>query len=225
MKKIFLILIFIFNLYAEDTLHVKNPIVFSSIGDKIYTNISNIESLKSVEKYSAFKLKIDAYAFKVAEAKNLGFSVQSGEKSEQKLVYLETLRTLEKENNYFYNSTLKSFNFAIKTQDTQLYVDLVNTGMIDLDVFRYKIFNYYTKHSDDIELSGLLNELVQEENAKKNKKRYVRKTKKQIQEEKMKRLRASDERNQKKLEEKLAKELADKKLQIRQEQAKELFKN
>ena len=225
MKKILLMFIFTLTLVANENSTVQNPSIYASIGDKIYNNIPSIENLKTIDKYAAFKLKIDAYTNEVIKAKKLGFAVQSGEKSKQKLIYLDTLRKLEKENNYFYNSANKNFIFAIDTQDNQFYLDLVNSGIIDVDIYRYKILNYYNKHAKDIDSRGIIDELIKEEKAKKAKRRYVRKTKKQIQEEKIKRVREYDIYQQKLLEDKLSKELEEKKLQIRQEQQKELFKN
>ncbi len=224
MKKTLLILALIFNLVAQENESIKNPVVFSSIGDKIYNNVNKINNLKTIDHYAAFQLKIDEYSYNVKSAKKLGFSVESGEKSEQKLSYLKTIRKLEKVNDYYYNLTNKDFNVAIQTQNSKLYIDLVNSEMIDIDVNRYRILDYYTTHLNDINSSGIIDILLKEEEIKRNN-RYVGKTKKQLQEEKMKRVRAADARKQKALEEKLAKELSDKKIEIRQEQQKELFKH
>jgi len=71
--------------------------------------------------------------------------------------------------------------------------------------------------------SGLIQNMINEEKSKKSKKKSYYKTKKQIDEAKIRRIRASDKYKREMMEQKLQKELELKKENIRKEQERELF--
>ena len=179
--------------------------------------------LKKIEKYEAYSNKIDAYALRVRKAKSLGFGVESGARSNVKLDYLKTLRELEKVNAYFMRTVKNSFSSSIETSDNDLFIGLVNSGLINTAKNKRKIMSYYKLHKDEIAADGIIQEFLDEAYAKKNKKKWKPKTKKQLEEEKISRLRINDKLKQMALEKKLAEEVRLKKKTIRENQEKELF--
>ena len=217
MKNILLLAFISIALYAQ------NPKVYSSLGDVIYDNLDKIESLKKIDNYKTFSFKIDQYSKDVDKTKKLGFAIESGEMVKTKLEYLDKLRELSNINDYFFRSAYISFEKSIDNQDNNLFIDIVNTGMIDTKKNKVKILNYYNLHSEDINSSGLIQNMIDEEKTKKTKKKSYYKTKKQIDEAKIRRIRASDKYKREMMEQKLQKELELKKENIRKEQERELF--
>ncbi len=217
MKTLLFIPLFAWSLFAQ------NPKVYHEIGDDIYNNIENIKNLKNIDRYTSFTHKIDSYIFDVKQMKIFGFSVESGERIDDKLVYLERLRNLSKENDYFFKSVNKSFDEAIKNEDSSLFKNMLDSKMINIKKNKNKILIYYKEHDQEIDSTGTIDKLLKEEKAKKLKRKKRVNTKKQIQEAKIKRIREKDRIQQEKLEVELTKELQLKKLQIRQEQERELF--
>jgi len=204
MQKLLLLFIFTLSLFSQDISLSKNPNVYTSIGDIVYDNIEKIESLKRIEKFEAYSDKIDAYALRVRKAKSLGFGVESGARSNVKLDYLKTLRELEKVNAYFMRTVKNSFSSSIETSDNDLFIGLVNSGLINTAKNKRKIMSYYKLHKDEIAADGIIQEFLDEAYAKKNKKKWKPKTKKQLEEEKISRLRINDKLKQMALEKKLA---------------------
>lgn len=223
MQKLLILFILSLSLFSQNISLSKNPNVYTSIGDVVYDNVKKIESLKKIEKYEAYSNKIDAYALKVRKAKSLGFGVESGARSNVKLDYLKTLRELEKVNTYFMRTVKNSFNSSIETSDNELFIALVNSGLIDTQKNKNKIMSYYKLHKNEIIADGVIQEFLDEAYAKKNKKRWKPKSKKQLEAEKINRLRINDKLKQIALEKQLAEEVRLKKKVIRENQEKELF--
>jgi len=224
MKKILLLCIVSLGLFAQSAISLANPKVYVVLGNVIYDSVDNVESLKSIGRYAAFIPKIDKYVSEVAEAKKLGYLVESGQKKSQKTQYLKTLRKLAEENKYFTRSANSTFKSALETRDSGLFLSIVNSGMIDTRKNSAKIIDYYNKHSDEINPDGVVQNLIDEAYAKKHKKKYVKKTKSLTNKVKVKRIREADKAKKEALEKKLSDDVAQKKENIRQEQEKELFK-
>ena len=142
-----------------------------------------------------------------------------------KLEYLENIRKLSKVNEYFFKRVKSGFHSSMKIQNSSLFLGTVNSGLLDTQKNKNKIMKYYNKHKESINPEGVIQGFLDEAYAKKHKKRYKRKTKtkKQLQEEKMQRLRENDKIKAEALEKKLTTELRAKKQKIRQDQERELF--
>ena len=223
MKLLMLSILFIFTLFAQEINTVQNPKVYASLGDAIYNNLSNIEKLKQIEKYKVFTKKIDAYLKKVKQTKVFGYEVESGKRSNVKLDYLKQLREHKKVNDYFIRSAHDAFKSAIETKDNALFIDIVNSGLIDTRANQKDIMAYYKAHSSEINPKGVIQTFLDEEYAWKNRKQWKPKTKAQLQKEKVARLRKNDKLDAEALEKRLSKELKLKKEKIIQEQERELF--
>ena len=172
MRKIILLAFVYISLFAQ------NPSIYSSLGDVIYDNVDNIKKLKKIKGYDSFTFKIDKYVKNVDDAKKLGYAIESGNRSKTNLEYLAKLRELSNINDYFFRSAYTRFEESIKNEDNDLFIDIVNTGLIDTKKHKNKIIGYYNLHSDDIDSSGVIQNIIDEENAKKSKKKSYYKTKK-----------------------------------------------
>lgn len=220
MLRLLFLSIFFILLSTASLQAVYNPKPFSQIGDPIYNNIIYIEKLHVIERYKIFKKKIKAYSNDVSKAKKLGFLVQ--EHKEDKLRYLKLLRSLLLTNDFFIRTIKTDFLKALEEKNVALFSTTVESGLLDIQKYRAEILVFYKHHKDDVPLGENITRLLDEE-AKKKARYSKRKTKKQIAKEKIQRVRESDAKKQKELEERLTNELKKKKERIREEQEKEFF--
>ncbi|MDH4944650.1 hypothetical protein [Sulfurimonas sp. C5] len=221
MQKLILLYLFTTIIFA------KNPIVYAALGDVIYNNADKIEKLHEIDEFNIYDDKINQYVQKVNNAKKEGFKIEQGDKSIDKKEYLTTLRALSKENDFFLRESKRMYEGSLKNENSKLFSQLINSGLIDVEENKQEIIDYYFIHQEDINASGVIENILEEDAALKvRKEAELRKTKsKQERElEKIKRIREKDKREQEALEQKLQKELEDKKKQLRQEQKEELLK-
>jgi len=219
MKKLLLILFTSFYLFAQN-----NPIVYAALGDNIYNNLPAIEELQNLKEFQVYKDQILTYVEDVRSAKVMGFAIEEGDKSISKGEYLSKLRILSKINDSFVKNINANFKFALKNEDNKLFVNSVDSGLIDIKRYKKTIRTYYYKHEDDIDEYGdVLSLLINgHESVKVTKKVYKGKSKQDIQDEKMKRIRQKDKEKQEAIQKSLEDELVRKKANIRKVQKEEL---
>jgi len=206
-------------------LMAENPKVYSALGDVIYNNVDSISKLQSIESYKMYDAKINKYIIDVAASKSVGFSLDEGDKSVDKMAYLKNLRLLSKENDFYIRNSKSSFKTSIKDENSKMFSQIINTGLIDTNRYKDEIINYYMFHAEDINSSGVIQGYLDEDEALRkqrlaNMKRY--KSKAQIQAEKIKRIREKDREKQAAVEKSLQEEVDRKKVEIRTNQKKEL---
>ncbi len=204
---------------------IKAPKVYSALGDVIYGNVDNIVRLKELNKFKSFSEKINNYSVSVEKSKAIGFNIESGNKNIDEATYLETLRTLSKENDYFVRSVISAYKLSIQKQDSKLFLETVNSGLLNTDKNREQIVEYYLSHSQDINASGVIQKYLDEDaQLNKKKKSYdYAKAKRLRDEAKIRRIREDDKKKQAQLEKDLTQEVQQKKVEIRENQKKELF--
>ncbi len=218
MKKIVLTLLLFTALFAS------NPKPFASLGDVIYDNAPKIDKLRELQEYAPFYKRIEEYVKEVNQTKKLGFLVEQGEKKRSK-EYLQKLRELAKTNDFFVRSVNALYKSSMQKEKFELFMQLLDTGLIDVERKKDEILNFYEEHKDEIEPKGVLKDLLQRRNLKKKtrfSKEYYEELRKRKEMEKIRRLRQKDKKRQEELQKKLEAELKAKKEQIRQEQIKEL---
>jgi len=210
---------FITLLFAQGKASLENPNVYSALGNSIYENVRAIEGLKNIKEFSTFESKIDKYTQDVAELKKEGFVIEAKANSTDKYKYLARLRELSTLNEYFIRSVKNRFKLSIENRNSRLFVEMINSGLLDTKTYKKEIIKYYVEHTHEINPSGLLeiflqsNELHKREREIKNKN-----TKTDNQRAKIKRVRQRDIANEKAVNKLLEEELIKKKLKIRQEQ-------
>jgi hypothetical protein len=205
-------------------LSAQNPKPFSALGDAIYNNVDKIEKLKYLEEYKYYKDDIEKYVEDVKKAKKKGFDIELGKYSDKK-DYLNNLRDLSKRNDYFFRKVKSDYDNSIEKEDSKLFLEMINSGLIDTKKYKKEIIDYYFEHLKDINATGVIKKFLEEDarlKAKKEAQRKRYKSKKEKELEKIKRIRENDKREQEKLERKLQEELIKKKLEIREHQKKEL---
>ncbi len=215
MKKIVLLFLLATLLVAQ------NPKIYSALGNVVYDSVQKIEKLKEISKYSKFKEKIDTYAEEVERCKNIGYEIEKGDKSLEIGEYLQSLRALSKTNDFFYKTVLNSFKSSMKDEDSELFIQTINSGLLDTDKYKSEILEYYFAHSSDIDAPDILKKYIDEVKTVKIQQKL---SKQQIQEARIKRIRKSDKAKQEALQKALEKELIQKKINIRKEQMQELIK-
>ncbi len=206
-------------------LSAHNPNPYAALGDVIYDNVSNIESLKQIDSYRLYADDIDKYVSEVDEAKIQGYELEKAATSKTKNEYLNRLRTLSKTNDYFLRSINKQYKESMKKNDYKLFLQIINSGLINTQKKKKEIINYYYTNKENIDSTGVIDTFLEEDaklRLKKDRQKKHYKTKKQLEAEKIKRIRENDKAAQKKLEEDLQKDLNTKKAEIRKIQRKEL---
>jgi len=201
-------------------LYSNNPIVYAALGDVIYNNVESINKLKEIESYKAKYESIDAYLLEVNATKKMGFAIENGDKTLDKKLYLQKLRALSKKNDALVRDANKAFKQSLENEDSTLFAQLVNSGLIDTEKNKSEILQYYYGHNEDINVSDVISNYLEEERksaqSKQRHKQYI-KTKKMKEAEKIKRIRKRDLEEQEKLEKKLDAEVKRKKQEIRRE--------
>ncbi len=208
------------------TLYANNPKIYAALGDIIYDNAPKIEKLKEFPQYKAFEEKIESYLKEVQAAKELGFAMEAG-KSDEKRKYLKRLRELAKTNDFFVRSVRSIFENSMDHNMYDLFVKILDTGLVDVDRYKQEILKYYEKNKANINPYGILQDLIDESELKKAKKHspeYYERLRKFKEQEKIRRLREKDRKRQEELQKKLEEELKKKKRQIEKEQIEELQK-
>lgn len=220
MLKIFFLSIFSTLLFSS------NPIVYARLGDVIYNNVQSINSLKSIQFFEPQYKEIDAYVSKVQNTKAIGFAIENGNQLVDKKDYLQSLRSLSKKNDKFIRSANVTFKSSLENEDSILFAQLVNSGLINTKKYKKEILSYYYGHEEDIDVTALIETYIEEDKkhglSTKKYNQYL-KAKKRKEKEKIYRIRKQDIYDQIKLEKKLNDEVKRKKLEIQKERKKELF--
>ncbi|MDQ7042565.1 MAG: hypothetical protein Q9M34_03440 [Sulfurimonas sp.] len=206
-------------------LSANNPKPYAVLGDVIYDNLSKIESLKQLDTYKLYENDIDEYVKKVSDAKKQGFSLEKSSTSKERKEYLNKLRKLSKTNDYFLRSINSQYKESMKNSDYELFSEIINSKLIDTEANKKEIIDYYYKNKEFINSEGVIDEFLKEDarlKALKEAQKKYYKTKKQLEAEKIKRIRENDKTQQKKLEAELQNDLNKKKEEIRKTQKREL---
>lgn len=219
MLKIVLLLVLTLTLYAS------NPKIYAALGDLIYNNEPKISKLAELQIYRANRETIQNYSKEVQRVKEMGIVAEKSKDKKLQKEYLIRLRKLSKENDFFIRSANKNYEKALQTQQSEDFVGLVNSGLIETNARKEEILNYYYEHKEEIDLTGVLEEYVKEDKELKKKrdiKSVKKRTKEALAREKIERIRKNDLEAQKRLELRLQEELTEKKSAIRKDQAEAL---
>ena len=206
-------------------LNAANPKPYAVLGDVIYDNAQNIQKLVNLEAYIAQKDMIVKYLDEVENVKNDGYALETSNDNASKRPYLNKLRELSKKNDRFNRSVKANYKISIKDENSPLFSQMINSGIIDTQKNKQEIIDYYFAHSEDINASGVIQTYLDEDaklQALREAQRKKYKSKREREQEKIKRIRENDQIAQKKLEAQLQKELVQKKKEIRKVQREEL---
>ena len=202
-----------------------NPNVYRTLGDVVYNSVESIDKLRVTPEFSIYENDINKYVAEVNEAKKIGIAIESGNKSIDKEEYLSTLRKLFKKYNNYSKQVDGMFSKSIKNSDSELFLILVNSGLLDTKSNKEEILSYYHSHSSEIKVDGTIKTLLDEEVITKKEDDNKRVTYKEVKQSKIKRIRDNDKAKREALEKQLDVEVLEKKHNIRENQIKELSGN
>jgi len=214
-------------LFLTTILLAKNPEPFAALADVIYDNAPKIEKLKNIGAFKSYTKEIDAYVQRVNKVKKEGFVLEYNTTPKRRSNYLAKLRELAKKNDYFTHMVELFYKNALETQNSKLFSQLINSGLLDTNEHKKEIINYYFAHQEEINPQGLIQSYLDEDaklRAKREaqRKRYM--SKKEREALRIKEIRERDRRQKELLEKRLDEELKEKKKEIREYQKKELSK-
>ena len=208
-------------------LSASNPKPYAALGNIIYDNVQRIGTLQTLSSHELYRDDISKYVQEVEVTKEQGYALEVGNAKISKKEYLIKLRKLSKTNDYFLRSIKTSYENSMHTNNYDLFSEIINCDLIDTEKNKDEIINYYYEHQEDINASGVIEDFLDEDaklKALKDSQKKKYKTKKMLEEEKISRIRSNDKKSREDLEVKLQNDLKDKKLEIRENQKKELSK-
>ena len=217
-KTIFLILL-------TTILTATYPKPYAVLGNVIYDNAINIEKLHSIDECKLNKSEIQKYIDKVNETKKYGYALEQKKANKDKKVYLDKLRALSKINDQYLREAKAAYKRSMNKNNYKLFTKIINSGVVDIEENKDEIIDYYYKHSEDINASGVIESVLAEDAKLKARKEALKRhnrTKKELELEKIKRIRENDRLAKSKLEKELQLNLDKKKREIREKQKKEL---
>ena len=224
MYKIIILTILTTFAFAQDSFK-DFPKPYAALGDVIYSNVYKIEKLKNINGFELFKEDITKYVDEVEVAKEEGYKLEEKQAGVTKRDYLNSLRKLSKKNDFYLRTIKNGYISSMKTNNYEQFSQIINSELIDVNSSKKIIIDYYYKHEEDINASGVI-EIFLNEDAKlkalKDAQRKKYKSRKTLQEEKIQRMRETDKQAKIDLENKLQDDLVQKKLEIRENQKKEL---
>jgi len=224
MYKIILLTLLTTFVFSQDSL-VSFPKPYAALGDVIYENVANIEKLKDISGFELFKDDVQKYVLEVESAKKDGYALEQKKVGVTKRDYLNKLRKLSKTNDFYLRTIKNGYISSMKTDNFKQFSQIINSELIDVNSSKKVIINYYYEHEEDINASGVIEDFLNEDarlKALKDAQRKKYKSKKTLQEEKILRMRKNDREAKIKLENRLQNDLVQKKLEIRENQKKEL---
>jgi len=224
MYKIILLTIITTILFSQDSLHLY-PKPYAALGNVIYDNVNKIEKLKNISGFEFYKGDIEKYVSEVKKAKDDGYQLENNQAAISKKEYLNRLRTLSKKNDFYLRTIKNGYFSSMKKNNYKQFSQIINSELIDVNSSKRVIINYYYKHEEDINSSGVIENFLNEDarlKALKDAQRKKYKSRKTLQEEKIQRIRKNDREAKIKLENRLQNDLVQKKLKIRENQRKEL---
>jgi len=220
MKKLLFLSIFTIQIFAQ------NPDVYSTLGNEIFSNIKKIEKLKEIPEFKNYENKINKYIQDVKEIKQDGFLVRSQENNTTKEAYLDKLRKLSSINDIFLKYVEDNFKNSIQNENNELFLLMVNSELLDISEYKDEIIDYYLKHSEEIEppevIKTFLNEKKEKQKVIQERIEVIKTSKKNIEAARIKRIRQRDKEKEEAVIKLLDEEVTQKKIDIRENQKKEL---
>ena len=191
-------------------LYSNNPKPYAALGNVIYDNVQKIDSLQKLKSYDLYKSDIAKYVKEVELAKKEGFEIEVSKAKISKKDYLIKLRHLAKINDNYLRGIRDNYKASMNKNNYNLFSEIINCGLIDTNKNKNEIIDYYYKHQEDINASGVIEDFLNDDaklKALKESQKIKYKTKKMLEEKKIKRIRDKEKTTQENLEVKLQNEL------------------
>ena len=179
MYKLLIITLLTTFLIAENV----NPKPYSNLGNILYNNYEKIAHMTQVNAFKIYSKDINDYMADIIVTKKMGFSLEMEVSGVSRRDYLDKLRELSKRNDTLLRTIQSGYRNSIDNEDSQFFLQIVNNKLIDIEMNKNEIISYYIDHSEEINSTGILEELIKKNDRiragrEAKKKRY--KTKKDV---------------------------------------------
>ncbi len=145
MFKLFLIIFFSLQIFASTSIGL-NPKSYALLGNVIYNNTQDLEKLSQLSSFQDKKLKINDYILRCNKCKSEGFLIDNGDKKYNSNEYYNKLRTLSIENDLYIKLANDKFFEAIESENTKLFIDLVDLSIVDKENISDKLKDFIALH-------------------------------------------------------------------------------
>ena len=150
------------------TLFAQNPTIYASLGDKIYDNTPGVDLLLQVETLETHHEKIFEYMFKASEAMKQGNMIsEHNPEAISPKEYLNTLRKLSKENDYYVRVARVAYKKAIADSNIKDIKLLLDSNLLDSEKSLEELALFYEINSDKMDLNVFKTYLNIDENGEK----------------------------------------------------------
>lgn len=220
-KALFMIFIFV-TLFAQTNLDRYSPKIYSRLGDEIYESVKNIKKLQQISRANDLEVRMKRYLNGVQDAKKLAYKIESMNKIELAPEYLNRLRELYKEKEYFRKIAKYKLTESIQQDNKYKFISLINNGFIDANSYKSNIIVYYKRYGEEIISSKKVQDIVDQYNKSLRKKTYKKKSVKTKKKERIDRYRRLSKAKKEDFVNKLESELRIEKEKIEQMKIEEL---
>lgn len=129
-----------------------NPSIYAALGDAIYNTMPRVEQLADVKAMKYHRTNIVEYLQRCREAKEQGYTLQKQGTEEQMQAYLERLRYLNAEYEFYVRATQSALKRTIDEDDYAAFSELIKTGLIDIDKNSDRILKFYESNRGESRL-------------------------------------------------------------------------
>ena len=125
-------------------LFATNPAIYAGLGDRLYDGMPKMMHLADTRVFANHREHITAFILSCEKAREEGLALEKGVHSEaEQKAYLERLRTLNKEYEFYIRTAAKALNRTIEQNDYKGFSELIKTGLIDIDKNSEQILTFY----------------------------------------------------------------------------------
>lgn len=150
--------LWILMLWVSASLWAANPVAYSGLGDVIYNGMPKMAQLGDALAVSSHHENIAKYLAKCEHAKEEGFALdRAAAGAMDKKDYLELLRSLHNEYEFYIRTANAALNRTIEENDYEAFSELVETGLIDIEKNSEQIISFYEMHRNGVKLPEIEN--------------------------------------------------------------------
>lgn len=144
------------------TLYAQNPKVYNSLGDIIYGDMIKISNLADTKGMKSHQKNIDKYLKKCLALQEKGYVLDR--KGGDPKAYLDELRKLAKEYDFFVRAAHASLDKTMADNDYTAFSELIKTGLIDIEKHGGQIIGFYEMHRSDTNTIPEIESYIQYQN-------------------------------------------------------------
>ncbi len=125
------------------TVTMANPVIYAGLGDVIYDAMPKMAQLANVGAMAHHRENILQYLKKCEAARERGYALDKEGDDASRKAYIETLRALNGQHEFFIRTAHAALNQTIIDNDYQGFSALIKTGAIEIDRDPDQIVGFY----------------------------------------------------------------------------------